>query len=55
MQKPQNLKELILEAIVEARIMECARDVYDENNLLLTAMRLSGAPYSFVQETFEKM
>jgi hypothetical protein len=50
MQKPQNLKELILEAIVEARIMECARDVYDENNVLLTAMRLSGAPYSFIQE-----
>lgn len=55
MQKPHNLKDLILEAITEARIMECARDVYDENNLLLTAMRLSGAPYSFVLETFEKM
>lgn len=55
MQKPQNLKELILEAITEARIMECARDVYDESNVLLTAMRLSGAPYSFIQETFEKM
>ena len=43
------------EAITEARIMECARDVYDESNVLLTAMRLSGAPYSFIQETFEKM
>lgn len=55
MQKPPNLKELILEAITEARIMECAHDVYDENHILLTAMRLSGAPYSFIQETFEKM
>lgn len=53
MENQQNLKEMILDAIVEARIMECARDVYDEDNLLLTAMRLSGAPYSFIQETFD--
>lgn len=50
MEKSQTLKELILEAVEEARILECARDSYDEDNVLLTAMRLSGAPFSFIKE-----
>lgn len=50
----QTVRELIEEAIVEARILEAARDVFDVDNLLLTAMRLSGAPFSFVEMVYEK-
>ncbi len=50
----QTLRELIEEAIVEARILECARAVYDVNNMLLTAMRLSGAPYSFIEKVYDE-
>ena len=50
MEKNQTLKELILEAVEEARILECARESYDEDNVMLTAMRLSGVPFSFVKE-----
>jgi hypothetical protein len=50
MEKNQTLKELILEAVEEARILECARESYDEDNVMLTAMRLSGAPFSFIKE-----
>ena len=48
------LRELITEAIVEARILESARAVFDVNNMLLTAMRLSGAPYSFVEQVYDE-
>ena len=50
MEKTQTLKELIIETVEEARILECAREKYDEDNVLLTAMRLSGAPFSFIKE-----
>ena len=50
----QTLRELIEEAITEARILECARAVYDVDNMLLTAMRLSGAPYSFVEKVYDE-
>ena len=50
MEKSQTLKEIILEAVEEARILECARESYDEENMILTAMRLSGAPFSFIKE-----
>jgi hypothetical protein len=46
----KTLKELILEALEEAKILECARDNYEEDNVMLTAMRLSGAPYSFIEQ-----
>jgi len=48
------LRELIEEAIVEAEILECARSKFDVENMLLTAMRLSGAPYSFVEEVYNE-
>jgi hypothetical protein len=48
----QTLRELIVEAIIEARILESARAVFDTDNMLLTAMRLSGAPYSFVERVY---
>jgi hypothetical protein len=46
----KTLEELIVEALEEAKILECARDKYEEDNVMLTAMRLSGAPYSFVEQ-----
>jgi hypothetical protein len=45
----KTLENQILEALEEARILEWARDKYDEKNVINTAMRLSGAPYSFVE------
>lgn len=51
----QTVRELIEEAITEARIMEAAREVFDVDNMLLTAMRLSGAPYSFVETVYERV
>jgi hypothetical protein len=51
----QTLRELIEEAITEARILESARAVFDVDNMLLTAMRLSGAPYSFVEKVFDEV
>lgn len=51
----QTVRELIEEAIVEARILESARTVFDVDNMLLTAMRLSGAPYSFVEKVYDEV
>lgn len=48
------LKEEIQEAIDEAKILECAREVYDENHMLLVAMRLSGAPFNFIEEVYKE-
>jgi hypothetical protein len=48
------LRDLICESLREANILECARDTYDIENLLLTAMRLSGAPYSFIKEEHDR-
>jgi len=50
----QTVRELIEEALSEARIMEAARETFDKDNMLLTAMRLSGAPFSFVEMVYEK-
>lgn len=46
----KTLQELIEEALEEAKILECARDRYDEDHLLYVAQRLSGAPYSFIEK-----
>jgi len=48
-----NVREIIEEAIVEARIMECARDEYDEDHVLFVAQKLSGCPFGFVKQIFE--
>lgn len=48
------LREMIEEAIVEAEIMEYARAVFSLDNMLLTAMRLCGAPYSFIEEVYNE-
>jgi hypothetical protein len=47
------VRETIEEALIEARILECARDVYDEEHVLFVAQKLSGCPFGFVKEVFE--
>ena len=42
------LEKLVNEALQEARILECAHDVYSEDNVKRTAVRLSGASIAFV-------
>lgn len=44
------VRETIKEALEEAIILECAREEFDRDNMILTAMRLSGAPFSFVEQ-----
>ena len=53
--KEATLYDLIVEALEEAKILETAHEEFDEDHMLLNAMRLSGAPYSFVQEVYQKM
>ena len=51
--KNKTVYELIIEAIDEAKILECAREEYEEDHVLYIAQRLSGAPFSFVQEVYD--
>lgn len=46
----KRLYDEIVEALEEARIMECARDEYDEEHVMCVAQKLSGAPLHFVEE-----
>lgn len=48
----KSVYELIVEALEEANILECARDQYEQEHMLYVAQRLSGAPFSFVQGVF---
>lgn len=48
-----NLREQIIEAIEEAKILECARETYEEDHVLFVAQKLSGCPIGFVKEIFE--
>jgi len=47
------VRKTIEDAIEEAQILESGRSVYDTDNMILTAMKLSGAPYSFVKTVFD--
>lgn len=53
--KDLTLEQNIRDAIQEAMILETARDSFDRENVIYTAQRLSGAPYSFVKEIFSEM
>lgn len=53
--KQTTLRQEIVEAIEEAKILECARETYEENHMLFIAQKLSGAPFSFVKETYIDM
>lgn len=50
----KSLLETIQDAIEEAKILECARDEYEEDHMLFVAQVLSGAPYSFVEKVYSK-
>jgi hypothetical protein len=47
--------ELASEAIEEAKILEGAFDVFDVNNMLLTAESLSDIPYFMVKEVYDRI
>ena len=49
-----NTLQIIQDAIKEAKILESIRDVYDQDRMLFVAMKLSGAPWSFILEVFQK-
>lgn len=53
--KTITLKQEIIDAIEEAKILECARERFEENHMLYVAQRLSGAPFSFVNDTYKQM
>lgn len=53
MQK-QSVEESIYEALEEAAILEGALEEFDEEHMLYTAMKLSGAPYDFIEEIYLK-
>lgn len=46
------LQDEIFDAIDEARIMECAMDTFDNDRMLFVAQKLSGAPWSFVEDVY---
>lgn len=50
----KSLKEEIMEALEEARILECAMEVFDKNHMLFVAQKLSGAPFSFIFDVYQR-
>lgn len=50
----KNLYELICEAIEEAMYLEMGMPTESRDRILLNAMRLSGAPFSFVEQIYEE-
>ena len=50
----KTVEELAIEAIEEARILESAREVYDESHMLETAELLSGVPYFMVKDVYKR-
>lgn len=49
------LERNIVDAIEEARILECARESYDVNNVLRVAQRLSGASMILVKKVYDDL
>ena len=48
-----SLEFAIEEALEESLILEGALEEFDEEHMLYTAMKLSGAPYPFVVEVYK--
>lgn len=46
----KSLYEEIVEALDEARILECANEEFDKDHMMFIAQKLSGAPFSFIEE-----
>ena len=49
----KSVGELIRDALREASLLESGVDTVDEGRLLFIAQKLSGAPYSFVEEVYK--
>jgi hypothetical protein len=49
----KSTKEMIEEALAEAHILEGALEEPDEEHMLYTAQKLSGAPYSFIYDIYQ--
>lgn len=55
LENTMTVKDMIVEALREARIMEMARDNPDNDHMLFVAQRLSGAPFSFIEQVYRAM
>jgi len=51
----KTVKELAIEAIEEARILESGREEFSETHMLETAELLSGVPYFMVKDVYERI
>jgi hypothetical protein len=51
----KTVKELAIEAIEEARILESSREEFSETHMLETAELLSGVPYFMVKDVYERI
>lgn len=49
----KSVKELVNEALQEAKILESALEEFDEEHMLYTAMKLSGVQYNVVEEIYK--
>ena len=51
----KTVKELAIEAIEEARILESGCEEFSETHMLETAELLSGVPYFMVKDVYERI
>jgi hypothetical protein len=51
----KTVKEIAVEAIDEAKVLEFGCEEYNESHMLETAERLSGLPYFMVKEVYERI
>lgn len=50
----KTVRELAYEAIGEAMVLELGREIYDPDNVLHVAEKLSGIPYSWIKWIMEE-
>ena len=50
----KSVYELIIDALEEAKVLESALDTHDENRMLFVAQKLSGAPFSFIEQVYQQ-
>lgn len=49
----KSVSELIKDALQEAMLLESGIETFDECRMLFIAQKLSGAPYSFVEQVYK--
>ena len=49
------IKDMAIEAIDEARILESGREEFSDTRMLETAELLSGVPYFMVKDVYERI